>query len=178
MLTGAAVSSPLSASILSGTAGSFLNPGPDYKPRFFNNDQFEFLTALADTILPKTDSPSASEVGVPGTIDGFIFEVFTKNVHANILKNFNSLMNHLNKKVGNRGFSSADNETMLKALKELDGGSNSSAKSEYLNMKQQIIYYYLTSEEIGENYLNYLPVPGYYDPCATVESTGGKAWSL
>ena len=177
LATGAAVSTPLTSSILSGVASRFLKLKSGYAPQLFNTTQFEFLTALADTILPKTDSPSASEVGVPGTIDGVVFEVYP-NKGQNYMRGFDALMSYLDKEAGNKRFAALDDTGKLKAITKLEGARNSATKRSYLEVKQQIISYYLSSEEIGENYLNYLPVPGYYDPCVTVESVGGKVWSL
>jgi len=36
----------------------------------------------------------------------------------------------------------------------------------------------MVTEEIATNYLNYLPVPGAYEGCITLESVGGKAWAI
>ena len=38
---------------------------PEWVPAFFSPEEGMVLTALADLMLPKTDTPSASEVGVP-----------------------------------------------------------------------------------------------------------------
>jgi len=51
-------------------------------------------------------------------------------------------------------------------------------KSAFLEIKQQTIAYYLSTEEIATKYLNYLPIPGKYEPCISLESVGGKAWAL
>jgi hypothetical protein len=46
-----------------------------YQRQFFDEKEFEVLTALVDEILPGTDTPSASAAGVPAYID----YVMTKN---------------------------------------------------------------------------------------------------
>ena len=176
--TGTAISSPLMHSILSGAAGNFKNTGSSYVPKFFSEEQFKLLTALADTILPKTDSPSASEVGVPNKIDGIVSAVYPKNAQAGYLDRFKTLAKYLDGSAGNLTFAGLDGDSKLEVLRKLESAGNNATRWTYLEVKQQVISYYLTSEEIGENYLNYLPVPGYYDPCVTVESVGGKAWSL
>ena len=48
----------------------------------------------------------------------------------------------------------------------------------YLNFKQQTVAYYLSTEEVATKFLTYLPVPGKYEACITVEEAGGKAWAL
>jgi hypothetical protein len=46
-----------------------------YQRQFFDEKEFEVLSALVDEILPATDTPSASAAGVPAYID----YVMTKN---------------------------------------------------------------------------------------------------
>lgn len=43
-------------------------------PRLLDANRFALLTALAETIVPKTDTPGAAEVGVPKLIDGLLRE--------------------------------------------------------------------------------------------------------
>lgn len=47
-------------------------PPPVYKPRFFHADEYATLTALVDMIIPRTDTPGASDAGVPKLIDSGI----------------------------------------------------------------------------------------------------------
>ena len=47
------------------------------------------------------------------------------------------------------------------------------------NLRGMTIWGYKTSEYVGEEVLEYLPIPGEYIGCANLnEVTGGKAWSL
>jgi len=52
------------------------------------------------------------------------------------------------------------------------------ADETYNQIRQQTISYYLSTEEINTKYLNYLPVPGKYQPCISLEEAGGKAWAI
>jgi hypothetical protein len=49
--------------------------GPDWVPSFFSPGEGAVIRELADIILPKTDTPSASEIGVHAFIDGYLSEV-------------------------------------------------------------------------------------------------------
>ena len=74
-----------------------------------------------------------------------------------------------------------NSETQLEQLKGIVTSTEEKdqmAKSAFLEFKQQTIAYYLSTEEIATNYLNYLPVPGTYESCISLESVGGKAWAL
>jgi len=57
-------------------------PAVATKPVFFNESEFATVQALSDTIIPATDTPSASQAGVPGYID------YVVNSNANWKKLF------------------------------------------------------------------------------------------
>ena len=47
------------------------------------------------------------------------------------------------------------------------------------NLRSSSIWAFKTTEEIGENVLAYVPIPGSQKGCIPLsEATGGKAWSL
>lgn len=177
MATGAAVSSSLLASILSGCVTKNVN---GYQPKFFSSDEFELVNILVDTILPKTDSPSASEVGVDQTIDSIVTAVYKQEDRDAYAQHFSTLVTYLNK-AGKNDFEKLSSTEKLSILQELDHSKENELKDvrqAYLDFKQQTIAFYLSSEEIGEKFLNYLPVPGEYIACISTEDVGGKAWSI
>lgn len=173
LMTGAAVSAPLLSSILSGctTTKESLT---DFQPHFFSKEDFKLVTDLVDVILPKTDSPSASEVGVDQTIDTILDQVYKEEDQQIYANGFSSLVGYLK----SEDFDGSNEEEKLAILKKLNQSQDEKARKAFLNLKQQTISYYLTSEEIGEKFLNYLPVPGAYEPCISLESVGGKIWSI
>ena len=178
-----------------------------WTPDFLTQDEGAALTKLVDIILPKTDTPSASEVHVHVFIDRFADQVMEKE-QQNFLKM--SMGRFLGKALKDTGkenaadLSTDDLESVLaKALKVTpeDEVKNLKAINDYNeaiaqgkearlddgisrfafanNIRGMAIWGYKTSEYVGENVLEYLPVPGQYIGCGNVEElTGGKAWSL
>lgn len=71
LMMGGAVAAPLMAGVLGGCQAS----GPE-PPQLLllDDDQYALVTRLTDHILPATDTPGASEVGVPGFIDKMLAE--------------------------------------------------------------------------------------------------------
>lgn len=178
MATGAALSSSLLASIWSGCSTKKVT---GYQTKFFNSTEFDLVTSLVDTILPKTDSPSASEVGVDQTIDAIIAGVYKAEDKEAYAKRFSTLLAHLNAEASSSSFiklSSAEKLTVLKNLEESKENVSTDVRQAYMEFKQQTVAFYLSSEEIGEKFLNYLPVPGEYIACISPEDVGGKAWSI
>ncbi len=172
MMTGVVVSGPLLSSILAGCSAQ-KETLTDFQPQFFSNEDFQLVRSLVDTILPQTDSPSASAVGVDQTIDTIVGQVYSKEEQEVYAKRFSSFVSYLK----DEGFNEADEEKKPAILKKATQ-SGQEVQRAYLDLKQQTISYYLTSEVIGEKFLNYLPVPGAYEPCIPLESVGGKIWSI
>lgn len=182
-LTGVAVSAPVAAALLSGcsdsskTSSSIASSSPGAPLHFFSPDQFKTLSVLADTILPATDSPSASEVAVPERIDQMIGLVFDEVYKVNFKREWLALEAQLQQ----ADFLGLKPDARVAYLRGLELGSSAKlaeARQAFLELKQQTIAYYLTSEEIGENFLNYLPIPGKYEPCISLDSVNNTAWAL
>ncbi len=186
LITGAAISLPLSSSLLSGCQSGETPPIDDYKSIFFNTDEFSVLKNLVDLILPKTDSPSATGVGVHRTIDTMLGKVYKTDAQADYRKGFDALLHYLspNSKGTEQDLSKflKMNESkqveMLQQLNQSDKEELKIVKEAFLNLRQQTIAYYLSTEEIGKNHLTYLPVPGTYEACISLEDAGGKAWAI
>ena len=179
-LTGSAILAPLTSSMLSAKTlnAAKLASGP----AFFTPPQFTMLAQIMDTILPRTDSPSASDVGTHLVLDNMFDKVFNDNYRKQFIKRLTLLNNHLLK----QNFLKSSPSQRLKTLKVLEDSSvsneaKSSAEKDlvaaYTDVKQQTITYYLSTEQIAEKHLNYLPIPGEYTACISVEEVGGKAWA-
>ena len=173
LATGAAISAPLMGSLLTGCKTE-KETDLDYVLQFFNKNEFDHVRVIVDIILPKTDSPSATDVGVHKIIDTMVGLVYRPDEKENYSKGISSLMQYID------GFLELNSSKQVELLKQVSSPENinNSAKAAFLELKQQTIAYYLSTEEIATTYLNYLPVPGKYEPCITLEETGGKAWAI
>jgi len=144
---------------------------------FFKAEDFTLLTQLMDVILPKTDTPSASEVKVNYVLDQLLANVFDLEYR----QSFSDKFSHLSQYLAKNNFYNLDSsaqEELLITLESLPEAQRNNAYWAYLDIKQQTVIYYLSSEEIAENHLNYLPIPGEYKPCVSVEELGNKAWAI
>lgn len=179
--TGASVSAPLAGAILSGCSREAQNPPPGSGElpvlHFFAPEPFQRLRAVTDAILPRTDSPSASDVGVDATIDRMIGQVFDDGYRDTFRAGWEQLEVYLEQ----QEFLSAESAEQANVLRALELGDDQRfdrARAVYLDLKQQTIAYYLTTEEVAENHLNYLPIPGDYEPCISIDDVNNKAWAI
>ncbi|MDU0352615.1 gluconate 2-dehydrogenase subunit 3 family protein [Paraglaciecola aquimarina] len=129
---------------------------------------------IMDVILPKTDSPSATEVNVHMIMDNMFHKVFTPNYKKSFLQSFAKLNLYLTSKQFHTASPKEQTELLLQLENAKDAAQGFKA---YIDIKQQSIAYYLSNEEIAENYLNYLPIPDGYTARISVAEVGGKAWA-
>jgi hypothetical protein len=178
-----------------------------WTPDFFTKDEGAALTKLVDIIIPKTDTPSASETQVHLFIDRFSEQVM-KPQQQEFLRR--SMERFLEKALKDSGKEKAGDLTaeelesvLADALKSTpeDQTKNYVAIDQYndaisegkealledgisrfafaSNLRGLTIMGYKTSEYVGEEVLKYLSIPGEYIACGDLqELTGGKAWSI
>lgn len=185
-ITGSAISASLASAILSGcseqtpdkntTTNAGISPDSNLL-HFFTPEQFVLVALLADTILPRTDSPSATDVKVHITLDSMLGQVFDSNYQATFKTQWLALENHLSQQRFLQLSPAAQIET-LQSLELNQDDAATSAKKALVEFKQQVIAYYLTTEKIAKTFLNYLPIPGTYQPCISVDDVNNKAWAL
>ena len=185
-VTGSAISASLASAILSGCseqkseqtkATDAAISSNSSLLHFFTPEQFALVGLLADTILPRTDSPSATDVKVHITLDSMLGQVFDSTYQTTFKTNWLALEKYL----GQQEFSKLSPTAQVEALQSLELNQSddvTSARKALVEFKQQVIAYYLTTEEIGEKFLNYLPIPGFYKPCISVDEVNNKAWAL
>lgn len=178
-----------------------------WTPEFFTKEQVSAITQLIDIILPKTDTPSASEVQVDTFIDRFANQVMLKEQQDFFKMSMSKFMDKALTASGKEkvaDLNTEDLETILGGALKIGTedqilyketinsyneaileGKESSLNDKIArfafadNLRGLTIWGYKTSEYVGKEVLAYLPLPGEYIGCADVgELTGGKAWSL
>ena len=173
LMTGAAVGAPLVSALLSGC--KLDNAGADGQElKFFPKSEFELLMDVIDVILPRTESPSASDAGVHYIIDNMIGHVYNDEDRAKFRDGFKAFTTHLR----DEKFLDATGEDRLTILQDCGSSDDSTIKEAYLDLRQQTIAYYLTTQPVATEFLNFLPVPGVYEPCIQLTDVGGKAWAI
>ena len=177
LATGATICTPLLNAMLTGCTSKTKDALLGITLYFFSQEELGVVIQMIDTIIPKSNSPASSEVGVHHEIDEMVGLVYQEKDREAYRTGFDMLLGHLNKE----GFPTLENnekESMLLDIEQSGTTVNADIKKAYLHLKQQTIAYYLATEEIGKTYLNYLPVPVEYQPCIPVSEVNGKAWAI
>ncbi|WP_435181361.1 gluconate 2-dehydrogenase subunit 3 family protein [Cellulophaga omnivescoria] len=149
-----------------------------WTPTFFTAAQGSTLVFVVDSILPKTDTPSASEVNVHVFLDGFVGNVMDTKQQKDFKKTLDAMaqsaLTKSNKKE-EAELTQEDVEPVVREFLEAKGKENAFAKK----IRELTIWGYKCNQYIGEEVLAYLPVPGEFIACDSVEKlTKGKAWSI
>lgn len=183
-------------------------PYADWTPNFLPKDQGYALAQMIDVILPRTDTPSATDVNVHVFIDTFAKEVLPAEQQEFMKMTMDTFFDKVlasSEKDSLLDVDGVDFEPLLaKYLKKRSDEEEKAhqktigqfmeakIKGEAATLDEEVARFafadsirglatwgYKSSEYIGEEVLAYLPVPGEYIACGDVEElTGGKAWSL
>ncbi|WP_339723345.1 gluconate 2-dehydrogenase subunit 3 family protein [uncultured Paraglaciecola sp.] len=178
MLTGTAICAPLTGIMLSGCDSQLKETSTSLSPAdFFSAEDFNLMTQIMDVILPRTETPSASDVKVNFILDSMFAEVYPADYQQKFTRIFNELKSFL---AANHfdSLSSSEQESLLLSIEVRSEDARNNAYWSYIDIKQQTVAFYLSTEQIAENHLNYLPIPGEYKPCVSVADLGGKAWAI
>jgi hypothetical protein len=189
MLMGGAISAPAVLGILNGCSPK---PGASWQPLFLSKEEGAVVEAVADLIIPRTDTPGAREVGVPAFIDVILKDVYPSEDQARFvsgLKDFDSEAQRAHGKAfielqpGQQlSFLQQQHDAAVAAEKGQDAAKDvpvSQRKRPFvLMMKELTLLGFFTSQVGATQVLQYEAVPGEFKPCVPVAEAGnGKTWA-
>lgn len=174
----------------------------NWTPELLSMDEAKVLDRIVDLIIPETDIPGAKTLNIPMFIDKYINQVSKKRDHqffkygAEMLhkqltideeklvdmvttEEYDNLLTRYLRSPKKKQKEYREQIYQIESLEALKSFSQEVIVFNYLTTVRDLsIYGYKTSEHIGKNVLEYLPVPGEYIGCDSLEKlTGGKAWS-
>lgn len=201
ILMGGALSAPTMVAMLEGckTATDAATSGFS-----FSTDYKALVAEIAEVIIPKTDTPGAKEAGVGPFIETMLRDCYSEAQQKHFVAGLDALTAKAKEAGGSYADLAADKKiAVLKALeadakaetetnnkkaeaKVIDAETGLEKKSTkkdetptpFFNlMKELTLFGYFTSEPGCKQALAYLPIPGRYEGCTTLEP-GQKAWAL
>lgn len=155
----------------------------EWTPVMFDADQAATLKAIVDTIFPETDTPSASQVGIPGFIDELLSRNSSKDDQDVFMAELTEFMNQSSADLEG-SFATADAETQYDYLMEIHKTSagqgetlkDTSIPGFFMKVKWMTVVGYFTSEPGATQVLRYAPIPGPYRGCVPFEEVG-RTWA-
>lgn len=160
----------------------------DWKPVFLSTNQAATIAEIAETILPKTKTPGAKELGVPQFIDKMVNDTMDAKGKEQFVKDLDAFDEVCKDKYG-KNFVELEPVKREAYLLELEkenprSGMNlwginlepdAPKPTFYKTVKSLTLFGFYTSESIGKNVLVYDPIPGEYMACMPLK--GQNAWN-
>jgi hypothetical protein len=138
--------------------------------------QRPIMSAIADRIIPRTDTPGAADVGVPAFID-LLYGEFMSPAEQQLLADGLARVEAAATSTHGASFPTLDAERQDLLLRGIAKADEGREQSFFGLFRSATILGYFTSEQVGRNVLNYDPVPGRYDGCIPIDQTGRRNWT-
>lgn len=141
--------------------------------RTFDVGQAALMTQLAEAIIPETDTPGATAVGVPQFIDLLLTDWYSPPERQGFLDGLAAIDRETNATFG-RSFGELEPDQRETILRALDGArrSPSGAGPAFEKVKELTVFGYFTSEPVQKGILKTVIFPGRYDGCVTLQPRG------
>lgn len=134
--------------------------------RALSTAQLAQVRALADAILPRTDTPGALDVGAPEFVDLLLAEWYPEAERTQLLAGLDALDAKCREAQG-KPFAELETAGRLAFLATVDTarGDPGTLGDSYQRIKQQLIFGFLTAKPIAA-IVNTTPIiPGRFDGC-------------
>jgi hypothetical protein len=143
---------------------------------YFTRDQRALAGAIAERIIPRTDTPGAADVGVPAFIDRLYGEFMTEPERRLLIGGL-AEVEKTAKSTEGAAFARLAADRQDAVLLAIAGAEEGREQSFFRLIRSATVLGYFTSEEVGRKVLNYDPVPGRYDGCIPIEEVGRRNWT-
>jgi len=177
---GVVIGGVISSSVISAVAaGCRAVPTTEaYVPAALNEDRYEIVGHFVDVILPATDSPGATDAGVPSFVDQMLASWFSSDERESFLRQLDLLEAEANGRFGS-GFASIDHPSREQLVSDIAVDSDVSNPTElntlFRRMKELTLVGYYTSEVGSTQELRVMPM-GEWKADVPYQEVG-RAWT-
>ncbi len=147
------------------------SPTLTWTPKALSADQARTLDAVAELIIPATDTPGARSAGVPQFVDRALTDYYDADDAARFKAGLDRIDSDARTAHGG-AFITLPPATQLALLTRLDTEGVASFRA----LKELVTIGYFTSEPGATLALRYDPVPGEYRGCVPLKDIG-RAWA-
>lgn len=174
MLGVTAISPTILSGVLHAQAATGANAGAKPRTSVLTAAQLATTAALAERIMPRTDTPGAIDVGVPAFIDLMLADYVTADERRGFLAGLADVEARSNAR-HQRPFTALSPEQQDALIREVATASKD--KGFFHQMRELAVVGYFTAEEVGKKVTHYDPVPGRYDACVPISEVGNVVWT-
>jgi hypothetical protein len=137
--------------------------------RALSRARMALVVALADTILPRTDTPGAVDVAAPEFVDLLLAEWYPEEERRELVAGLDALDARCRQAQG-AAFAELNPARRATFLLTVDGhdGPKGSPEAAYRTVKDAIVFGYLTSRPIVPLVRRFPVIPGRFDGCIHV----------
>lgn len=130
--------------------------------------QMALVCAIADTIIPRTDTPGATDVGVHQFVEVIMTEQATNEDRMTFVSGLDAIDARA-MSASNVVFANLDAEARSAMIASLEGGArNVEPARTYWQLKGLVVHGYFTSELVMKGVLKHMVMPGSFDGSAPV----------
>ena len=173
LLLGVAVSPSLVSGVLRAQPAA---PAAGGKRVYLTSKQSEIVGAVAERILPRTDTPGAIDVGVPAFIDLMYGEFMTVEEQQMFYVGL-AEVEIKGMAAHGREFARLAPAQQDEVLTKIAVAAQAREKSFFQLARELTLLGYFSSETVGKTVLHYDPVPGRFDACIPLSEVGNAAWT-
>jgi glucoside 3-dehydrogenase (cytochrome c) hitch-hiker subunit len=136
--------------------------------RTLTPSQDALVTRIAELVIPETDTPGATTVGVTQFIDMLLTEWYLPADRERLLKGL-AAIDVRSREMKGGPFTELAPPDQTAVLEALDvRGAEGSAEDGFATLKDLTVYGYFTSEAVVKDVLRYPIIPGRHDGCIPV----------
>ena len=160
------------------------------KPAILKPPQMAIVSAVADIMIPRTDTPGAIDVGVPGFIDLMLKDVYTQKDRERYLAGVAEFDAAAQGQQGKKfvALESVHQVALVRKFhdaavveeRRLHDGPHTLLQRPFILMTKELtLLGFFTSKAGATQVLQYVAVPGSYHACLPLEQAGnGKTWAV
>jgi gluconate 2-dehydrogenase gamma chain len=183
---GGAISAPAILGVLNGCSAK---PSAGWKPVFLSEEQGALIAEVAEMIIPRTDTPGATDVGVPAFIDTMLKDAYPREDQERFIAGLREFETRAEREYGRAFLRLEPAERMVIVQSIHDAAIAAELKLSLppaklrrpfiLMTKELALLGFFTSQIGATQVLQYDPLPGAFRACVPVSEAGnGKTWAL
>ena len=164
-----------STALLTGCA-----PEHQIKDLNFTADDLAFLDEIGETIIPTTDTPGAKAAKIGEFMKMMVTDCYDADQQKAFIDGLNTIRKEFKEQKGSDFVegSAEDRLAFLNGLQEQFKASGEARQPIIINMLRDLtVLGYFTSEIGATQALNYVEVPGKFEPCIDFKA-GDKAYAI